>query len=1022
MGMSVQSMRFRSNVALRSGASLLVLALAGAEPALAQTTGALPTAPTSQSPLAGAPIREAELSGADPSMIVVTGRRAAIESAIRRKESAESIIDSVVADDAGKLPDNSITEVLQRVSGVAIVRFAALGDPDRFSAEGSGIQVRGLSGVASRLNGREIFGANNGRSLSFGDVTPELMSAVDIYKSPTADLIEGGTGGQIDLRTKRPFEFNERAFRGTLEGNYGDLAKKASFSGSFLATDRMDTAIGEIGVLVDFARSTFRSHSDFFRMEPYYKTRISGADYFIPGGYTYGSEDFRRDRTGIYVAVDWASDPDVKISATFFQSRYKEDRSGSGLFVTSKTLSVDPATSIFDENNGLIQSSNVFLRATGSFAPLVGTITSGGGTGVSRGNTVTRDYSGSFDWTPDGPLAVRGSVQHVQSTAVRDNYDVFREVAFPNSFALDLRGDLPLVTVPPASQAVFSNPAAYNWAATQPHNEINRGRQWAANIDAEYTFEDEGFFRSFKAGVRTANRTERDLNNGYNWTALGRGWNGNPQMTFANARPGDVETATFNNFFRGDTTLPGVTLVPSVDFVGRMDINADHAAPPPGFCGPPPPAAPPFACPASAGPTPTGYGGQDFKRVPFTPLDLSFNQTKTYAGYALARIGSRDGADGLAWNGNLGARVVRVENYSEGIFQQNSAQFIRNGVLTALATRGEPRSGARTTTKVLPALNFQLLPTPQVHIRAAYSITLDNPNFFALRASGNAGVRTLTPAGSPSGTIPTFDGFTTTTGKPDLKPTIANNFDLTLEWYPKRGSQFHVSAFYKTLDNLLVYTSTNREIPIYFTLPTPTVGTETAQVIDVANSDQKAKIKGFEVGARTFLDMLPGWLSGFGFEGNYTFIDSSNPGDRFIDINGVVNSNVPVTGLSKHNFNLTGLYEKKWLSLRVAYSWRSSYLQSTNSNGTNGDYLFFSAPNTSTFTDISLPVYAQDYGQLDAGIRLTLTKNLSVSVQASNILNATTRTLMGGYNGGQKYTRSWFVTDRRINAGVSFGF
>src|ERR1044071_5597568 len=116
-------------------------------------------------------------------MVVVSARRQAIENATERKRNAESIVDSVVADDAGMLPDNSITEVLQRVSGVTISRF---NDADHFSTEGNGIQVRGMSGVAARLNGREIFSANGGSGLSWGDVTPELMAAVDIYNHATA--------------------------------------------------------------------------------------------------------------------------------------------------------------------------------------------------------------------------------------------------------------------------------------------------------------------------------------------------------------------------------------------------------------------------------------------------------------------------------------------------------------------------------------------------------------------------------------------------------------------------------------------------------------------------------------------------------------------------------------------------------------------------------------------------------------------------------------------------------------------
>ena len=87
-------------------------------------------------------------------VVVTTARRKAIQSADQLKKDSESIIDSVNADDAGKLPDASITEVLQRVPGVTITRYS--GDADHFQAQGTGIQVRGLSGVAGRINGREV--------------------------------------------------------------------------------------------------------------------------------------------------------------------------------------------------------------------------------------------------------------------------------------------------------------------------------------------------------------------------------------------------------------------------------------------------------------------------------------------------------------------------------------------------------------------------------------------------------------------------------------------------------------------------------------------------------------------------------------------------------------------------------------------------------------------------------------------------------------------------------------------------
>jgi len=96
--------------------------------------------------------------------VVVTARRAAIESHRKIKENSDQIVDAIVADDAGKLPDNSVTEVLARVPGVTIGRFMS-GDPDHYFIEGSGVAVRGLSQIASTLNGRSSFSASGGRAL-----------------------------------------------------------------------------------------------------------------------------------------------------------------------------------------------------------------------------------------------------------------------------------------------------------------------------------------------------------------------------------------------------------------------------------------------------------------------------------------------------------------------------------------------------------------------------------------------------------------------------------------------------------------------------------------------------------------------------------------------------------------------------------------------------------------------------------------------------------------------------------------
>ncbi|WP_375419602.1 TonB-dependent receptor [uncultured Sphingomonas sp.] len=988
---------------------------------------------TTQAAAPGAEQNEPQADETGGSDIVITGRRAALEAATDRKRRSETIVDSVVADDAGKLPDNSITEVLQRVSGVSIVRFAALGDPDHFSVQGSGVQVRGLTGVASRLNGREIFSANNGRAILWSDVTPELMAAVDVYKASTADLIEGGTGGQIDLRTKMPFDFNGKFHvAGTAELSLGDMANKADPMASVLVTDSFDTPIGRIGLLADVAYSQFSSLSQFIRTEPYFKTNVGGTDRFIPGGFTYGDEAFQYRRNGIYGAAQWAPADSLTFTASFFQSRYKSQSSDYGAQVSSQTLAVDPATSTFDSNGLLLKTSSLFNRNTATFLP-GGQVTSSGNKGFVESDTRTRDYSLSFAWAPeDGPLSVKGALQRVDSRQIYDRIDIFREVSFGSQFGMDLTGGLPQISVTPATQASFADPANYFWSASMPHNERNKGRLETAQLDAEYKFED-SFFRSIKIGGRYAKRTERDLQNGYNWTALGRGWNGDPQLTYANAAPGDVSAHAFKDFFRGEALLPGSLLFASQSLADRYNENRTGlvASPPAGFCGNPTidndnnPATPEISnplysncSPSGSLPAGSGYGGLSGIRAPgfILPGDQLDNRTVNTAGYGLLRFGPQGDARGLA--GNVGVRVVHIENEGSGFIQQNQFTFIGNGQSVTLLPQAIPRGGKADFTRVLPSINLEFAASDRMKLRAGYNITVDLPSFNALRSSGSIGVATTANpiAGQPG----IFTNFTAETGNPLLKPTMSNNFDLSLEYYGERGTTFHIAPFYKRLTDLPIFALTTRQVPVVFSGGTTQI--VDAAATDYINSTEAATIKGVEVGGRFFLDMFQGPISGLGFEGNYTFIDSKNPGDVYRDVNGVIRNDAPLVGLSKHNANAALLYERNPFSLRIAYSWRSKYLQSTNSNGTNPTYNYFATPGVATPIQIALPVYSASYGTLDAGIRFKVTDNFSFGIQGTNLTGATARTLMGGYPGGELVGRSWFQSDRRISTGINLAF
>src|SRR5256885_6042731 len=244
---------------LLAGASIFALALTAAEPAFAQQTAQAAT--DAQPAPSGSPTAAPEAT-TNNNAIIVTGIRASLRSARDRKKNAEQMIDSISAQDIGALPDRSVSEALQRVPGVTLQRTNEARDPARLSAEGGAIFIRGLSWVRSEFNGRDTFSANNGRVLGFEDVPADLLAGVDVYKNPTADLIEGGIGGLVNLRTRKPFDQSGQLIGISADVNYADLRKKSFKSGYALYSNRWHTGIGDLGILLSGSINNIGNRTD----------------------------------------------------------------------------------------------------------------------------------------------------------------------------------------------------------------------------------------------------------------------------------------------------------------------------------------------------------------------------------------------------------------------------------------------------------------------------------------------------------------------------------------------------------------------------------------------------------------------------------------------------------------------------------------------------------------------------------------------------------------------------------------
>ncbi len=151
--------------------------------------------------------------------VIVTGVRASQAKAIDIKRASSTVVDSIVAEDIGKLPDTTITDSLQRVTGVQITREAN---------EGTSLNVRGMPQVLTTLNGEQFLSpwTITGVGANYSDVPAGLISGADVYKSQSASLLAGGISGLVDLKTLSPLSLQDWLVRARIEGSMGDMSDK----------------------------------------------------------------------------------------------------------------------------------------------------------------------------------------------------------------------------------------------------------------------------------------------------------------------------------------------------------------------------------------------------------------------------------------------------------------------------------------------------------------------------------------------------------------------------------------------------------------------------------------------------------------------------------------------------------------------------------------------------------------------------------------------------------------------------
>lgn len=977
--------------------------------------------------------------------VVVSGQRKALETAQKIKQEAEQVVDSVVADEAGKLPDKSITEVLQRVVGVTMDRNRSRsnnsplgGDSLAFSAEGSGVQVRGLSWGSSTLNGRESFSAGwPGRELSWSDVPPELMAAVDVYKNPSSELVEGGISSQINLRTRLPFDQKGAMGALSLSDNYAAFGKKNSPAVSGLYSNRWKTGYGEFGALVDLSYNKYNSRSDSMGLSAYYPRTndvVKGKTVWVPDNAGWGTNEGVSERKGFYGALQWKKD-NFETALTYFDSDYYQTDVSHSIFTAGAYAYDTQYSDARFDDRGVFQSGTLTYpsgKGLNQFA--AGGLNVGTTANLSHVGARTRELAWNTKWRANESWVFQNDLQWVHATNHGDGALVNLGTFVP-SMGIDVTGSMPKVTFDPTATKFLADPNNYYWDVIQPALNRAKADLYAWKADAKYTF-DNPVLRDLRFGVRVTERSSTKENSaGSQWQSISESWGivqtkvpgqlptptetGNQRPNFPYLGnypiPGGVETFAFPNFFNGKLGQPPAIVTPSMPLVASywqtqykqlLDLRIKQCQD----------AAAYVNDTSSTTAAKCAAYNKDWKPEGFSddPKYTSKHSEDTQAIYGTLRFGFDDWR--FPVEGNTGVRVVRTKSIAHGytIFKPGYTPST-DPTLPRFAEIDQKLDAGGSHIDVIPSLNVKVNWSDKLQSRVALSKNIYRPGFDQLQEYITLKQE---PQYDKSGSNIAFVKYTgSNSGNAQLKPLKSTGLDLTLEWYPRDGQSLTTAFFAKKVKDIIMTESYTR------TLKDIAGNDQDFLVTGPANAARLWEV-GVEIAGMTYLDKLPvldkalpDWMKGFGVSSNFTYLkgkqslyhtfdlkycqsgNSGIAGNLYgCDTNGLPFKDLPVPYMSPRAFNFALMYDRGPVSVRLAYSWRDRFLQATNAYGSGGWDGTSADPARADANGVEpkdvgygLPVWQEATGQWDGGLNYKFNDNLYASFNVSNLSNAVTR-------------------------------
>ena len=925
--------------------------------------------------------------------VVVTGIRQSLQSAVQVKKNTMEVVDSIRAEDIGKLPDPNVAETLTRIPGVQGYRYGGEGASP--VGAGSGLTIRGLSGqTASQVDGRSYFTAG-GSEFNIEAAIPGMIAGLDVYKNPSAEHIEGGIGGLVDIKTRRPLDLPKMSGSVAISGRYNDMVKQMQPEYFGLVSHKWDVGDGEMGLLLgaNYQKSWNRSDNapgpggtnlrrvvradsaEYIGNSAYNQTYAGRSDVAFladvanPLALTsaeranlvnmagvqinVNEEDIQRTRKGFAGAFQWKVRPGLEFYVDGNYNSYLYHQGYRFLNGVDSRYVQGLSTTQFSTTEGLANRN----ANGGENAVLAGQrFDSGtflGSSFSSIGGDEHRIYktwilAGGAKWSPTDNLDLKADLSYVKADQHQDNrsvtmspragltWDVTRSVGTPQRLSI--------------SGPDLSNPA--NWVLLNYANGTNNvydDAGLAAQFDGKLRIND-SFIKAVKFGARYYRKKSKFYNysfSGKNLTTDGLALTANQSNGILASTVQDLVAGSHTNWFDGEAGYSGGFLTFSPDALLGDKVRNRFAL--------------------------AGIPAED--SLPEVLLSRRKAVEETLAGYGVVDFAFLN--DRI--RGNAGVRVVRTDLDAEARVTDTTG-----GAPVIVA-----RSQGNSYTDVLPTLNLTGYIQDDLLLRFGFGKGMTRPSVGDINPT--VAVNLTSGTGSQ--------------GNANLQPLRAYSYDLSLEKYFGPTSYVSAAAFYKKVDGFPIGVESCQAVATSqpYTGVTPNnCPTGQFRITQTQNADP-GFAKGVELAAQTFFDydFLPPVLHDFGVQGSYTWVKTELP----IVIGGqVVKVRQPFQ--SDQNWSLAGLYENKKVSARLVYTYRSDYV------------LFGISPN---------PIdgrYLKGYGLLDASVNLNLRDDLTLSLTASNLTNKAPIRYVGEPDGGYDtdILRQYFMNGRVYGISLRYKF